>query len=122
MILKIGIKNMELKNPKTIYGFLSTYIFYIIKNIEPISIISCDNILPNGNLCKKLLLSFMNIIDITLMVWTKNNTILSKYYSLIVLHHSLQDMKKIYLSLIININDNNLIISEYFKRVIENNY
>ncbi len=50
--------------PKTIFGFICTYIFYARKmNYDPVTIMSCDNLKENGSLCKKLCLEFCRKVD-----------------------------------------------------------
>lgn len=50
--------------PKTIFGFICTYIFHARQlNYDPVTIMSCDNLKENGSLCQKLCLEFCRKVD-----------------------------------------------------------
>ena len=53
-----------LKQPKTIYGLIATMCLLRDKyNLDPLTIMSCDNIPKNGDLTKKLCLQFVSQLD-----------------------------------------------------------
>ena len=62
--LKKWNKNYGIKQPKTIYGLLSTLILLRQQQgMDYLTVISCDNIPNNGLLTKRLLLEFVSHID-----------------------------------------------------------
>ena len=50
--------------PKTIYGFLSTYFCQLEKKrMNPVTVLSCDNLIGNGNLCRRLCIEFLSLCE-----------------------------------------------------------
>ena len=61
-----------LSKPKTIFGFLCSY-FLILnkKNLPPITVMSCDNLSKNGDLCRSLCIEFADKISKSLSSYIK---------------------------------------------------
>lgn len=67
----------ELKNPndpKTIYGYLSAALRKRKENRQsPFTVMSCDNIQHNGDVTRKMLLSFLSAQDKDLALWVEKS-------------------------------------------------
>lgn len=65
----------ELKNPNdphTIYGYLSAALRKRKQNRQaPFTVMSCDNIQHNGDVTRKMLLSFLSVQDTELAAWVE---------------------------------------------------
>ncbi len=60
--------------PKTVYGYLREGLNRRRqRNGEPLTILSCDNIEHNGDIARKMLLSFVKPCDRTMYDWIKEN-------------------------------------------------
>lgn len=70
-----SVIKQELENPsepKTIFGYLAQALKLIKeKGRRPFTIMSCDNIQHNGNVTKKMVLSFLNKYDADLAEWVE---------------------------------------------------
>ena len=72
---KLNVKNTEIQydlqhwkngiiTPKTFFGFLCTFLKKIRdEKFDPITVLCCDNLIHNGELCKSLCLEFCNQVD-----------------------------------------------------------
>jgi len=60
--------------PKTVFGLIAAALKIRMEdNIPAFTIVSCDNIQHNGDVARKMLLSFTNIIDKSLSEWIQAN-------------------------------------------------
>jgi Mannitol-1-phosphate/altronate dehydrogenases len=56
--------------PKTVFGLLTAALQVRKQNGQkPFTIMSCDNIQNNGDMCKRMLLSFAQLVDADLAAW-----------------------------------------------------
>lgn len=61
-------------HPQTVFGFVAAGLRRRIeKNSGPITILSCDNLQHNGNICKKAFTSFFKSQDEKLASWVEKN-------------------------------------------------
>jgi len=67
----------DLKNPgypKTVFGFLAAALkFRKERTLPPFTVQSCDNVQLNGNVARKMLLSFTSQLDVELSNWIAEN-------------------------------------------------
>jgi len=62
------------EDPKTVFGYLTQALKYrMLAGVSGLSILSCDNIQQNGDMSKKMLLSFMNEAEPGMVDWVLNN-------------------------------------------------
>ena len=60
-------KTTGIMKPKTFFGFLCTFLKRAKEsNLEPITVLCCDNLIHNGSLCKSLCLEFCHHVDMDL--------------------------------------------------------
>jgi Mannitol-1-phosphate/altronate dehydrogenases len=60
----------NLQAPKTVFGLLTAALQVRKQNgQQPFTIMSCDNIQNNGDMCKRMLLSFTKLVDAALAEW-----------------------------------------------------
>lgn len=56
--------------PRTVFGLLTAALQLRRRNgQQPFTIMSCDNIQNNGDMCKRMLLSFVKLVDADLAAW-----------------------------------------------------
>ena len=66
------VENAE--NPRTVFGFIVRALASRKANgITPFTVMSCDNIQANGNLAKKMIVSFAKKVDTELATWIEEN-------------------------------------------------
>jgi mannitol 2-dehydrogenase len=62
------------KKPKTIFGYIAAGLRKRVNNnAGKLTVICCDNLIHNGHVCRKSLLSFFERADISLYNWARDN-------------------------------------------------
>ncbi|MBU3021692.1 mannitol dehydrogenase family protein [Aestuariibacter sp. A3R04] len=62
------------KSPTTVFGFLAAALKKRREaGIKPFTVMSCDNIQHNGDMAKKMLLSFIRLSDVVLAEWVEQH-------------------------------------------------
>lgn len=71
------VHDLNNKNhPKTVFGLLAmAFQNRMAKNHSSIVLLSCDNIIGNGEILRKSLLSFLEAYDVTLREWVQENVV-----------------------------------------------
>ncbi|MGN0002738.1 MAG: mannitol dehydrogenase family protein [Sphingobacterium composti] len=108
------------QHPKTVFGLLARALEYRMSNTNSsIVLLSCDNIIGNGEILRKSLLSFLEGYDRTLRDWVKTNVFFPNCMvdriTPVPKKNDVEDLTNRF-----QVKDNCLVVSEdYFQWVIE---